>query len=152
MLDAAIVGISFLGSLSAPSAWRGSSQAGPLNLGFMAISALDFSSSLSSLRWFRAHVCAQCPGLEPHKYLDVCSSPSPAQSLIPPHDVRVILCSHCPCDRRAMHLSRGQQRYSSSLNLALLDPLTRNLQPGGSPNPRDAETPPVAAQILPVHF
>ena len=53
-------------------------RVGPLSLGFMAISALDFSSSLRSLLWFRTRVRARCPGLELYKYLDARSPLSPA--------------------------------------------------------------------------
>ena len=53
-------------------------RVGPLSLGLMEISALDSSSSLRSLLWFRTHVCVRCPGLELYKYLDARSPLSPA--------------------------------------------------------------------------
>ena len=78
-LGVATVRISFLGL---PDLFLLQSlRPGPLSLGFMAISALDFSSSLPSLLWLRTHVCAQCPALESHKYQDACSSFSPASVL-----------------------------------------------------------------------
>ena len=46
----------------------------------MTVSALDFSSSLRLLLWFRTRVRARCPGLESYKYLDARSPLSPASA------------------------------------------------------------------------
>jgi len=85
-------------------------RAGSPSLGLMAISALDFSSSVPPLRWSRTPVFARCPGIDSYKYLDGCCYLSQLQlsslkltrptslSTSPLSRDAILLCSRGPCD------------------------------------------------------